>query len=349
MPHRRSAWAGVRPSAVAVGQRQVVEAGADGVTEAEILDALDIAHSEIKKIVATIEELQEKVGKDKIEIDVPQTDETLIGEIRDSHGQALVDAIATEGKLERYEAIDKVKDEVVGKYGLEGEDGEVDEERVAEVKAAFGSIEKDTIRKAIAVDKKRPDGRAQDEIRPIETEVDISPRTHGSALFTRGDLRRGETVLVIGGSGGVATVAIALAGMAGACVLVTTSSEQKLERAIELGASAGVLSGEQGWPEQVLELSDGGVDLVLDSVGSTWQQSLAALRGANHQAVDAVLFDRAAIGTLAGVEALRLRRELEQLLRENAGGNSSGNTSGNGSSSPSGVSSANGGSAAGGG
>lgn len=99
------------------------------------------------------------------------------------------------------------------------------------------------------------------------------------ALFTRGDLRRGETVLVIGGSGGVATVAVALAGMAGARVLVTTSSEQKLERAIELGASAGVLSGEQGWPEQVRELSDGGVDLVLDSVGSTWQQSLAALRG----------------------------------------------------------------------
>src|SRR5262249_59051233 len=57
----------------------------------------------------------------------------------------------------------------------------------AEVKAALGAIEKDTIRKAIAVDKKRPDGRAQDEIRPIECEVDISPRVHGSALFTRGE------------------------------------------------------------------------------------------------------------------------------------------------------------------
>ena len=58
---------------------------------------------------------------------------------------------------------------------------------MAEVKAAFASIEKDTIRKAIAVDKKRPDGRAKDEIRPIECEVDISPRVHGSALFTRGE------------------------------------------------------------------------------------------------------------------------------------------------------------------
>jgi polyribonucleotide nucleotidyltransferase len=165
----------------------MVEAGATGVTEAEILDALDIAHSEIKKLVAAMEELQQKAGKEKLEIEPPQIDEALIAEIRASHGQALVDAIATEGKLERYEAIDKVKDEVVGHYAAAHEAGEVDDERVAEVKAAIDSIEKDTIRKAIAVEKKRPDGRAQDEIRPIETEVDISPRVHGSALFTRGE------------------------------------------------------------------------------------------------------------------------------------------------------------------
>jgi polyribonucleotide nucleotidyltransferase len=165
----------------------MVEAGASGVTEQEILDALDIAHSEIKKLTAAMEELQQKAGKEKMEVEAPSIDEGLLSDIRSSHGKALVDAIATEGKLERYEAIDKVKDEVVGKYALESEDGEIDEKRVAEVKAAFGSIEKDTIRKAIAVDKKRPDGRAQDEIRPIECEVDVSPRVHGSALFTRGE------------------------------------------------------------------------------------------------------------------------------------------------------------------
>jgi polyribonucleotide nucleotidyltransferase len=165
----------------------MVEAGASGVTEQEILDALDIAHSEIKKLTAAMEELQQKAGKEKMEVEAPSIDEGLITDIRSSHGQALVDAIATEGKLERYEAIDNVKDEVVAKYAPESDDGETDEKRVAEVKAAFGSIEKDTIRKAIAVDKKRPDGRAQDEIRPIECEVDISPRVHGSALFTRGE------------------------------------------------------------------------------------------------------------------------------------------------------------------
>jgi polyribonucleotide nucleotidyltransferase len=164
----------------------MVEAGANGVTEQEILDALDIAHGEIKKLCAAMEELQQKAGKEKIEVEAPKIDEGLLSDIRSSHGQALVDAIATEGKLERYEAIDKVKDEVVAKYAPET-DGEADEKQVAEVKAAFGAIEKDTIRKAIAVDKKRPDGRAQDEIRPIECEVDISPRVHGSALFTRGE------------------------------------------------------------------------------------------------------------------------------------------------------------------
>jgi polyribonucleotide nucleotidyltransferase len=165
----------------------MVEAGAKGVTEAEILDALDIAHGEIKKLCAAMEELAEKAGKEKIEVEAPEIDASLLEEIRSSHGQALVDAIATEGKLERYEAIDEVKGEVVAKYAPESGDGETDEDRVAEVKAAFGAIEKDTIRKAIAVDKKRPDGRAQDEIRAIECEVDVSPRVHGSALFTRGE------------------------------------------------------------------------------------------------------------------------------------------------------------------
>jgi polyribonucleotide nucleotidyltransferase len=162
----------------------MVEAGASGVTEQEILDALDIAHAEIKKLTAAMQELQDKAGKEKVQHEEPEIDAALVDQIRSSHGQALVDAIATEGKLERYEAIDGVKDAVVAQYAPESDD---DADRVAEVKAAFASIEKDVIRKAIAVDKKRPDGRAQDEIRPIECEVDISPRVHGSALFTRGE------------------------------------------------------------------------------------------------------------------------------------------------------------------
>ncbi len=165
----------------------MVEAGADGVTEAEILDALDIAHSEIKKLVATMEELREKAGKEKLEIEAPQVDEATLDSIKSSHGAKLDEATQVQAKLERQDAINAVEEEVLEQYAPPTEDEQPDRERLAEVKAAFAKLEKDTIRKRIAVDKKRPDGRAQDEIRPIETEIDIAPRSHGSALFTRGE------------------------------------------------------------------------------------------------------------------------------------------------------------------
>jgi polyribonucleotide nucleotidyltransferase len=165
----------------------MVEAGADGVTEAEILDALDIAHSEIKKLVATMEDLRGKAGKDKIEVEPPQIDVATLESIKSSHGAKLDEATQVEAKLERQDAIDAVEAEVLEQYAPPTEDEQPDRERLAEVKAAFAKLEKDIIRKRIAVDKKRPDGRAQDEIRPIETEIDIAPRSHGSALFTRGE------------------------------------------------------------------------------------------------------------------------------------------------------------------
>jgi polyribonucleotide nucleotidyltransferase len=165
----------------------MVEAGANGVTEAEILDALDIAHSEIKKLCAAMEELRQKAGKEKVEVEPPQIDEGLLEEIGSSHGAQIDDATSIQGKLERQEAAEAVKEAVIEKYAPAAEDGSADAEREAEVAAAFAKLEKEIIRKRIAVDKKRPDGRAQDEIRPIECEVDVSPRVHGSALFTRGE------------------------------------------------------------------------------------------------------------------------------------------------------------------
>jgi polyribonucleotide nucleotidyltransferase len=165
----------------------MVEAGADGVTEAEILDALDIAHAEIKKLVATMQELRENAGKEKIEIEPPQVDEATLESIKASHGAKLDEATQIQAKLERQDAIDAVEEEVLEQYAPPTEDEQPDRERLAEVKAAFAKLEKDIIRRRIAVDKKRPDGRAQDEIRQIETEVDVAPRVHGSALFTRGE------------------------------------------------------------------------------------------------------------------------------------------------------------------
>jgi polyribonucleotide nucleotidyltransferase len=165
----------------------MVECGADYVTEAEVLDALDIAHSEIRKIVSTIEDLREKAGKEKIEIEEPKLDPELLESIRSSHGAELDEATQIPEKLARQEAAKGVEEAVLAQYAPATEDTEGDAERKAEVGRAFDSLEKEIIRRRIAVDKKRPDGRAQDEIRPIECEVDISPRAHGSALFTRGE------------------------------------------------------------------------------------------------------------------------------------------------------------------
>jgi zinc-binding alcohol dehydrogenase/oxidoreductase len=99
------------------------------------------------------------------------------------------------------------------------------------------------------------------------------------ALFTNGELERGDTVLVLGAGSGVSTFAVMLAVQAGATVLVTSSTEDKLTRAREIGASGGVLYTEDGWPDAVQELTRGrGVDVVLDSVGTTWADSLRCLR-----------------------------------------------------------------------
>jgi polyribonucleotide nucleotidyltransferase len=165
----------------------MVECGADGVTEAEILDALDIAHGEIKQLCATIEELRHKAGKPKEEVEEPLIDEQLVEEIRASHGAALDEATQIPEKLARQDAADAVEEQVVEEYAGASEDGDPDPARVAAVRAAFSALEKEVIRRRIAIDKKRPDGRAQDEIRPIECEVDLLPRVHGSALFTRGE------------------------------------------------------------------------------------------------------------------------------------------------------------------
>src|SRR4051812_34017473 len=165
----------------------MVECGSQGVSEAEVLDALDIAHEEIKKTVATIEELRDKAGKEKLEVVEPKVDPELLEQIKKSHGAKLDEATQIPDKLARQDAAKAVDEDVLEQYAGAGEGSEIDPERRAEVSRAFDALEKDIIRRRIAVDKKRPDGRGQDEIRPIECEVDISPRVHGSALFTRGE------------------------------------------------------------------------------------------------------------------------------------------------------------------
>ncbi|HWC25297.1 MAG TPA: polyribonucleotide nucleotidyltransferase [Solirubrobacteraceae bacterium] len=163
----------------------MVEAGANEVPEAEILDALDIAHGEIRKLCAAQHELREKAGKEKLEIEVPTVDEALFAAVQESHGAALDEATQIFDKLERQSETARVAEEAVAAHSGDPEDPEYEARRAA-AQLAVDQLEKQIIRQRIAVHKKRPDGRAEDEIRPLSIEVGLLPRTHGSALFTRG-------------------------------------------------------------------------------------------------------------------------------------------------------------------
>src|SRR3954470_2245412 len=166
----------------------MVEAGANEIPEAEILDALDIAHGEIKKLCALQVELREKVGKEKVAAEAPQVDEELYNQIKAEMGEEIDKATSVEDKLARQDATKAVEEQVLERYAPAAEqlDAAANAERRAAAQLVFDRLEKEIIRERIAVRKVRPDGRAADEIRPIDIEVGYAPRTHGSALFTRG-------------------------------------------------------------------------------------------------------------------------------------------------------------------
>jgi polyribonucleotide nucleotidyltransferase len=170
----------------------MVEAGANEIPEAEILDALDIAHAEIKKLCALQRDLAAKVGKEKKVFETIQVDPELLEQIRASHGAQLDAATQVEDKLDRQEATKEAEAAILEHYAPVPAEGAPEDVllaakvRRAAVQLAFDKLEKSIIRERIAVDKKRPDGRGESEIRDITIEVGVTPRTHGSALFTRG-------------------------------------------------------------------------------------------------------------------------------------------------------------------
>jgi polyribonucleotide nucleotidyltransferase len=163
----------------------MVEAGASEIPEAEILDALDIAHEEIKKLCAVQRELAARAGKPKVEVEEPKVHPELYEQIRASHGAALDAATQIEDKLDRQDACRAIEEQVIARYS-----GDPEAETYAEYRGnsqrAFDQLEKTLIRERIALQKKRPDGRSAEEIRPLSIEVGVAPRAHGSALFTRG-------------------------------------------------------------------------------------------------------------------------------------------------------------------
>ncbi|GGD67953.1 polyribonucleotide nucleotidyltransferase [Paenibacillus nasutitermitis] len=161
----------------------MVEAEANEVPESVILEAIMFGHDEIKKIVATIEELHGLAGKTKMEVKLHASDEQVSKAVRDYASAQLVEAVRIIEKHARQEAIDQVNAQTVAHF--EEQYAETPE-LLGDVKEVLYDIVKEEVRRLITHDKVRPDGRALSEIRPIDCDVAILPRTHGSGLFTRG-------------------------------------------------------------------------------------------------------------------------------------------------------------------
>ncbi len=167
----------------------MVEAGAREVSEEDMLEALLFGHEAVKELCAFQERIIEEVGSEKMEYEHIEIEEELKMRVHEMAADKLDKAMRILGKLEKYTAIDNVKAEVIQIF--EEENTSLSKEELTllltKVKLILESIEYDIFRAITVNEKTRADGRKMDEIRPLKAEVDLLPRTHGSALFTRGE------------------------------------------------------------------------------------------------------------------------------------------------------------------
>jgi len=159
----------------------MVEGEAKELPENTILEAILLAHGRIREIIEAQEELRAKVGKPKLVVTPPQEDPALHAEIKTLVGDRVGQALTTPGKLERHAAFDKLKAEILERYQEAGE------EKLVHVRHVIETLEREFVRGLIRSQKQRIDGRGLDDIRPIACSTKLLPRTHGSALFTRGE------------------------------------------------------------------------------------------------------------------------------------------------------------------
>ena len=167
----------------------MVEAGSREVSEEDMLEALMFGHEAVQKLCEFQEEIIKEAGVPKMEYEHLEISDELRDAIKEMASAKLDSAMRIKDKLEKYAEIDKVKEEVVAKYEEENRDLEKDELNVliTKVKLVLEEIEYEIFRAITVLEKTRSDGRKMNEIRPLSTAIDLLPRTHGSALFTRGE------------------------------------------------------------------------------------------------------------------------------------------------------------------
>ena len=164
----------------------MVESSADEVSEEDMLEALMFGHEAIKELIEFEEKIIEEVGLPKKDYPIIKVDEEINSKVRDLITVKMINAIQIEEKLARQEKIDELKEEVRETFKELYKENDDLESIINQVNEVLEAIEYEEIRRLITDEKIRPDGRRVDEIRPLSSEVDILPRTHGSALFTRG-------------------------------------------------------------------------------------------------------------------------------------------------------------------
>ncbi len=175
----------------------MVEAGAREASEDDMLEALLFGHEAIKKLISFEEEIINAIGEDKMEYEHLEISDELRSEVDSYIRERLDDALRIKDKLEKYGTIDSLKEEIINKYRAENEDKIKENELnelLTKVALIFHSVEYDLFRNIVVKEKTRADGRAMDEIRPLSTDIDLLPRAHGSALFTRGETQSLATV-----------------------------------------------------------------------------------------------------------------------------------------------------------
>jgi len=288
----------------------MIESGAKEVKEETVVDAIEFGHTEIKKICAAISELRAKVGKPKRAVEPPQFDQAYYDELKKKVGAELADALDTRKhpKAESYNLVKEIKKK------LQAAIPEDDKESLEKLKHYYETLRERIFREQVIDNKRRPDARAFDEIREIWIEVGVLPRTHGSAIFTRGETQALVTTTLgtsddmqrIEGFEGEAKKRFMLhynfpPFSVGEVAFLRGAGRREIGHgALAERAISSVLPPEESWPYAMRVVSD-----ILESNGSS---SMASICGASLALMDAGVPLKAPV---AGV-AMGLVKEGEQ-------------------------------------
>jgi polyribonucleotide nucleotidyltransferase len=288
----------------------MIESGAKEVSEEVVVDAIEFGHAEIKKICAAINDLRARVGKKKREVTPPEFDQAYYDALKKKVGAELSDALDTK-KHPKAESYTLVKDL---KKKLQAEIPEDDEKALAKLKQYFETLRERIFREEVLEKKRRPDARAFDEVRDIWIEAGILPRTHGSAIFTRGETQALVTTTLgtsddmqrLEGFEGEAKKRFILhynfpPFSVGEVAFLRGAGRREIGHgALAERAVSAVLPSEESWPYAMRVVSD-----ILESNGSS---SMATVCGASLSLMDAGVPLKAPV---AGV-AMGLVKEGEQ-------------------------------------